>query len=50
MKPISQAKVLYETLRVGRFIYTLILPTVFQQMFAEKLRIAGFANYPFLLK
>ena len=50
MKPISQAKVVYETLRIGRFIYTLILPTVFQQMFADKIRIAGFSNYPLLIK
>jgi hypothetical protein len=36
VKPISQAKVVYETLCVGRFIYTLILPTELQQMFAVK--------------
>jgi len=35
VKPISQAKVAHETLCVGRFIYTLNLPTVFQQMFAK---------------
>ena len=36
VKPISQAKVVYETLCVGWFIYTLILPTELQQMFAVK--------------
>ena len=36
VKPISQAKVAYETLWVGRFIYTLNLPTEIQQMLAEK--------------
>ena len=36
MNPISQAKVVCETLWVGRFIYTLNLPTELQQLFAEK--------------